>query len=43
MEQKRLRDERQRAGASLNLFRALLDRSYDGIEVVDPETGFFST
>ncbi len=41
LEQKRLRDEREQAGASLNLFRALLDRSYDGIEVVDPETGHF--
>jgi PAS domain S-box-containing protein len=41
LDQKRLRDERQQAEASLNLFRALLDRSNDGIEVIDPQTGHF--
>ena len=41
LEQKRLRDERKRAEESLNLFRTLLDRSSDGINVIDPETGRF--
>ena len=41
MQQKRLRDERRRVDISLNLFRTLLDRSNDGIEVIDPETGCF--
>jgi PAS domain S-box-containing protein len=41
LEKKRLRDERKGVGESLNLFRALVDRSTDGIEVVDPETGRF--
>ncbi len=41
LEQKRLRDERKRAEASLNLFRTLVDRSSDGIEVVDPATARF--
>jgi two-component system, cell cycle sensor histidine kinase and response regulator CckA len=41
LEQKRLREERQRAEASLNLFRTLVDRSSDGIEVIDPGTGRF--
>jgi PAS domain S-box-containing protein len=33
--------ERKRANESLNLFRTLIDRSSDGIEVIDPETGRF--
>ncbi len=33
--------ERQRAQESLTLFRSLIDRSQDVIEVVDPETGRF--
>jgi PAS domain S-box-containing protein len=33
--------ERKRAEVSLNLFRTLVDRSSDGIEVIDPETGRF--
>jgi PAS domain S-box-containing protein len=37
--QKQLVMERRRAETSLSLFRALLDRSSDGIEVVDMETG----
>jgi PAS domain S-box-containing protein len=41
MEQKYLREERERMGASLTLFRALVDRASDGIEVVDPATGRF--
>ena len=41
IEQKRLRDERRRVETSLSLFRALVDRSSDGIDVVDPETGRF--
>ncbi len=41
LEQRRLRDERQQVETSLNLFRALLDRSNDGIEVIDPQTGRF--
>jgi PAS domain S-box-containing protein len=32
---------RKKAEESLNLFRALIDRLSDGIEVVDPETGRF--
>lgn len=38
-----LRDvtEHKRAAESLTLFRALADRSGDGIEVIDPETGRF--
>ncbi|MGC9943460.1 MAG: PAS domain S-box protein [Verrucomicrobiota bacterium] len=41
LEQQRMRDERKRVEASLNLFRTLLDRSNDGIEVIDPKTGRF--
>ena len=41
IEQKRLGDERQRVEASLSLFRALVDRASDGIDVVDPDTGRF--
>jgi PAS domain S-box-containing protein len=33
--------ERKRAEEALLLFRALIDRSHDGIEVIDPETGRF--
>jgi PAS domain S-box-containing protein len=33
--------ERKRVEASLSLFRTLADRSSDGIEVIDPETGHF--
>src|SRR5271156_1165716 len=33
--------ERKRAEEALLLFRALSDRSNDGIEVIDPETGRF--
>ncbi len=33
--------ERKRARESLNLFRMLIERSNDAIEVVDPETGCF--
>src|SRR5262249_35169704 len=31
--------ERKRTEAAMLLFRALIDRSNDGIEVIDPETG----
>jgi len=41
LEQQRLRAERQQAQKSLALFRVLIDRSTDGIEVIDPETGRF--
>lgn len=41
LEQKRLHMERKRVETALNLFRTLVDRSIDGIEVVDPETGRF--
>jgi len=41
LEQHRLRAERQRTEADLNLFRTLIDRTTDSIEVVDPETGRF--
>jgi PAS domain S-box-containing protein len=41
LERKLARDERDRAQISLNLFRTLVDRSSDGIEVIDPETGRF--
>ena len=41
LDEKRLRQERQQAEAALGLFRALVDRSSDGIDVVDPETGRF--
>ncbi|HWB60748.1 MAG TPA: PAS domain S-box protein [Chthoniobacteraceae bacterium] len=41
LEQKRLRDERKHAEESMNLFRTLIDRSNDGINVIDPETGRF--
>lgn len=33
--------ERKHAESSLTLFRALIDRSSDGIAIVNPETGFF--
>ena len=33
--------ERERVEEALLLFRALIDRSNDGIEVIDPETGRF--
>ena len=33
--------ERKRAEEALTLFRALVDRSNDAIEVVEPETGRF--
>ena len=33
--------ERKRAEEALNLFRALIDRSNDAIEIIDPETGRF--
>ncbi len=33
--------ERKRAEEALHLFRALIDRSNDSIEVIDPETGRF--
>ncbi|MBA3352079.1 MAG: PAS domain S-box protein, partial [Blastocatellia bacterium] len=33
--------ERKRAEEDLNLFRTLIDRSSDAIEVIDPETGRF--
>jgi PAS domain S-box-containing protein len=38
-----LRDvtEHKRSAESLTLFRALVDRSGDGVEVIDPETGRF--
>ena len=39
--QKQQRATQQRADASLKLFRTLVDRSSDGIEVIDPETGRF--
>ena len=41
LQQKILKDERRQVEVSLNLFRTLLDRSNDGIEVIDPETGRF--
>src|SRR5882757_2905289 len=41
LEQQRLRTERERAEKSLALFRVLIDRSTDGIEVIDPQTGRF--
>jgi PAS domain S-box-containing protein len=41
LEQKRLREERKQAEESLNLFRTLIDRSSDGINVIDPDTGRF--
>lgn len=41
LKQKRLRDERKQVEAAMNLFRTLVDRCSDGIEVVDPETGTF--
>jgi PAS domain S-box-containing protein len=41
LEEKRLRQEREQAQASLSLFRTLVDRSSDGIDVLDPETGRF--
>lgn len=39
LDQQRLRAERRRTEESLKLFRTLIDRSNDGIEVIDPETG----
>lgn len=33
--------ERKQAEASLDLFRALVDKSSDGLEVIDPQTGRF--
>jgi PAS domain S-box-containing protein len=41
LDQKVARDEHKRLQVSSNLFRTLVDRSSDGIEVVDPETGHF--
>ena len=41
LEKKRLRHERKREQESLNLFRTLIDRLSDGINVVDPDTGRF--
>ena len=39
LEEHRLQAERKRTVESLNLFRTLIDRTLDGIEVIDPETG----
>jgi PAS domain S-box-containing protein len=39
LEQQRLRKERQQFEESLKLFRALIDRSNEGIEVIDPDSG----
>ena len=39
LEGKKIREQQTLAEASLKLFRALVDRSSDGIEVIDPETG----
>jgi len=39
--QKKIRVAQKQAEAALRLFRTLIDRSNDGIEVCDPETGFF--
>ena len=36
---KQIRERQKQAEASLKLFRALVDRSSDGIEVIDPESG----
>ena len=41
LEQKRLREEKQRAVEALKLFRTQIDRSNDAIEVLDPKTGRF--
>jgi PAS domain S-box-containing protein len=41
LEQYRLRRENRRAAAALKLFRALVDRSNDAFEIVDPQTGRF--
>jgi PAS domain S-box-containing protein len=41
LEQKRLQSERKQAEISLNLFRALVDQSSDGFEVIDPASGRF--
>ena len=41
LEEKRLRTDREQAEKSLALFRVLIDRSTDGIEVIDPQTGRF--
>lgn len=41
LEQKIARDEHKRLEVSSNLFRTLVDRSSDGIELIDPETGHF--
>ena len=41
LEQSRLRRENKQAEESLKLFRTLVDRSNDAIEVVDAETGRF--
>ena len=41
LEQKQLRATQKQVDASLKLFRALIDRSSDGLEVIDPETGRF--
>src|ERR1700677_677822 len=39
LEQRKLRAERNRTEEALRLFRELIDRSSDGIELIDPETG----
>jgi PAS domain S-box-containing protein len=41
LEKKRLREERQHLEVSLKLFRALVDRCSDSIQVIDPETTRF--
>lgn len=37
--QKQIRGQQRQLEASLRLFRTLVDRSSDGLEVIDPETG----
>lgn len=39
LEQKKLRQEKRQAEQSLVLFRTLLDRTNDAIEIIDPATG----
>lgn len=41
MEQKNLRRKQRQADSSLSLFRNLVDRSSDGLEAIDPESGRF--